>query len=123
MNGFGIFYWKDGRMYRGEYKEDKKYNFGIYNGAEGKKYEGYWTDSVQKGLGKLTKKDCSFKIGYWEEALLANAIINETEMENKLLEIDNLIELTLNKVSMVVNTLRATFSPYINGQALDSFLY
>jgi hypothetical protein len=30
MDGKGIYKWKDGRTYEGEYKNDKKHGFGIY---------------------------------------------------------------------------------------------
>jgi hypothetical protein len=30
MDGMGLYTWKDGRSYEGEYKDDKKHGFGIY---------------------------------------------------------------------------------------------
>lgn len=30
MDGRGIYKWKDGRIYNGEYKDDKKHGYGIY---------------------------------------------------------------------------------------------
>ena len=59
MNGTGLFLWKDGRKYKGQYKEDKKSNFGCYYGTDEKKYEGIWENGIQKGLGRFTKKDNS----------------------------------------------------------------
>lgn len=44
MHGKGIYTWKDGRKYEGEYKLDKKDGFGTYTWADGKKYEGGWQD-------------------------------------------------------------------------------
>ena len=36
MEGRGIYTWKDGREYNGEYKEDKKHGFGIYSWNDGR---------------------------------------------------------------------------------------
>jgi len=41
MHGRGVFTWKDGRRYEGDYKHDQKDGYGIYI-AKGKKYEGQW---------------------------------------------------------------------------------
>jgi hypothetical protein len=30
MEGIGVYTWKDGRSYEGEYSDDKKHGFGIY---------------------------------------------------------------------------------------------
>ena len=79
MNGLGLFLWKDGRKYKGEYKDDKKYNFGCYYGNDDKKYEGFWDNGIQKDLGKFTKKDGSFKLGYWQENQLLSIILDDFE--------------------------------------------
>ena len=36
MNGRGVYYWKDGRKYDGEYINDKKHGFGIYTWPDGR---------------------------------------------------------------------------------------
>ena len=43
MDGKGKFEWPDGRIYVGEYLEDKKHGYGefLWPGGE-KKYEGFW---------------------------------------------------------------------------------
>ena len=40
MEGLGIYEWKDGRMYEGEYMKNKKHGFGIYVYSDGSKFEG-----------------------------------------------------------------------------------
>jgi hypothetical protein len=30
MEGIGVYTWKDGRSYEGEYSDDKKHGYGIY---------------------------------------------------------------------------------------------
>ena len=43
MEGKGIFIWKDGKRYEGEYKKGSKHGFGVMRWADGRKYEGMWT--------------------------------------------------------------------------------
>ena len=122
MNGFGIFLWKDGRSYKGEYKDDKKHNFGIYYGNESKKYEGFWEDGSQKNLGKHTKKDGSFKLGYWNESQIQNHITDDKDVAKKLKEIDLLIEETINKVNVVMSNISDLFAEYLPNVSLESLL-
>jgi len=44
MHGKGLFTWKDGRMYDGEYIADKKEGYGEFTWPNGKKYAGFWKD-------------------------------------------------------------------------------
>ncbi len=37
MNGKGTFIWPDGRIYVGDYLEDKKEGFGVYTFSQGQK--------------------------------------------------------------------------------------
>ena len=36
MHGFGVYKWKDGRMYEGEYFDDKKSGYGVYIWSDGR---------------------------------------------------------------------------------------
>lgn len=40
MDGKGIYKWADGRMYEGEYKNDKKHGLGILRWPGGKTHKG-----------------------------------------------------------------------------------
>lgn len=42
MHGNGVYTWKDGRKYEGQYFKDRKHGFGIYTWADGRQYEGQW---------------------------------------------------------------------------------
>ena len=42
MHGYGIFNWADGRIYEGQYLEDKKEGEGILTWPDGRRYEGPW---------------------------------------------------------------------------------
>ena len=44
MHGKGTYKWLDGRMYHGEYQNDKKNGRGVYLWADGRAYVGNWID-------------------------------------------------------------------------------
>lgn len=44
MHGKGIYQWKDGRKYEGEYEYDKKHGYGVYIWADGRQYQGGWVN-------------------------------------------------------------------------------
>ena len=67
MHSRGIYSWKDGRKYEGEYQYDKKQGFGIYLWIDGRRYEGYWANGKQHGKGKYIQVDNSFKLGVWDD--------------------------------------------------------
>jgi hypothetical protein len=46
MHGKGTYKWLDGRVYHGEYSNDKKHGFGVYIWADGRAYMGKWADGV-----------------------------------------------------------------------------
>ena len=51
MHGFGVYTWKDGRKYEGQYYMDKKQGHGIYTWPDGRKYDGMWKNGKQEGKG------------------------------------------------------------------------
>ena len=53
MDGKGIFKFKDGSVYDGEYKNNKKHGAGQYI-KDGKTYEGKWFNGVRNGEGFIT---------------------------------------------------------------------
>jgi hypothetical protein len=54
MHGQGIFKWKDGRQYEGQYYNDLKHGIGTFIWADGRLYEGGWERGKMHGPGKLT---------------------------------------------------------------------
>jgi hypothetical protein len=54
MNGKGEFTWPNGKVYIGEYFNNKKQGFGLFEG-NGKSYEGYWYSGRPHGKGKIIK--------------------------------------------------------------------
>jgi len=67
MDGHGKFEWPDGRIYIGDYKEDKKDGEGEYNWPDGRIYKGRWKNGKQHGEGLFfcVKKNV-WKKGIWE---------------------------------------------------------
>ena len=51
MDGYGVYKWKDGRSYEGEYKQDKKEGMGTYKWSDGRIYIGKWVNGKQNGEG------------------------------------------------------------------------
>jgi hypothetical protein len=42
MHGKGVFKWPDGRVYEGDYVNDKKHGIGKVTWPDGRVYEGEW---------------------------------------------------------------------------------
>ena len=60
---YGIFEWKDGSKYQGDFENDLFNGRGIYIWANNKKYDGNWKDGKMEGKGKLTYSDGSYYEG------------------------------------------------------------
>ena len=67
MEGKGVYAWKDGRRYEGEYKNDKKHGFGIYTWADGRQYHGMWLNGKQHGEGKYILPTGVQRRGEWKD--------------------------------------------------------
>jgi hypothetical protein len=50
MHGYGVFRFDDGRIYEGEYKNNRKNGFGVFKWPTKKWYEGNWLN------GRSTEK-------------------------------------------------------------------
>jgi len=82
-NGYGLYYWEDGRKYEGFYKNEKKHGYGKYFWTDGRKYFGYWDNGKQHGLGKYIQNEENFKIGMWTNGKRAKWLSNEELIELK----------------------------------------
>ena len=81
MNGFGRFEWPDGRVYNGNYKDDKKDGEGEYEWPDGRKYKGFWKNGKQHGEGffYVPKKNI-WKKGIWENGKRVKWIDEPTDI-------------------------------------------
>ena len=66
MEGYGEFYWPDGKKYIGFYKQDKKEGLGLFAWPDNNKiYVGCWVNGKQEGVGMM-KHNYLTKYGFWE---------------------------------------------------------
>ena len=42
MHGKGVMIWSDGRVYEGDFQDDKRHGHGVYTWKDGRKYVGGW---------------------------------------------------------------------------------
>ena len=78
MNGYGEFYWKDGKKYFGYYNNDKKNGFGIFFWPNEKFYIGFWKEGKQNGIAKFIKGNI-VKFGIWKDGKKDRCFNNENE--------------------------------------------
>lgn len=67
MEGEGTYKWLDGRLYHGQYKNDKKNGFGVYIWADGRAYIGDWTVGKQDEVRVYILPNGTVKRGKWVE--------------------------------------------------------
>lgn len=66
-NFLGKLTWPDGRIYEGEYKDDKKDGQGTFIWADNRKYIGGWKEGRQHGQGKYITATGKVQVGIWVE--------------------------------------------------------
>lgn len=64
MEGKGVFKFKNGSVYDGEYKNNRKHGAGKYI-KDMKVYEGNWQNGIRQGQGFLTNETGQGIKGYW----------------------------------------------------------
>ena len=68
MEGRGKFLYPDGRIYEVMFRDDLKNGFGIFYWTDGRRYEGNWLHGKQHGRGKYFSQG-SIKEGIWVEGI------------------------------------------------------
>jgi hypothetical protein len=53
-NGYGIYHYGSGKIYKGEWKNKKRHGQGTLNYPDGTRYEGRWKNNRSHGLGIKT---------------------------------------------------------------------
>ena len=104
MDGYGEFFWNDGKKYYGFYKEDKRDGFGIYYQSDKILYIGFWKGGKKYGFGKYIKGK-RIKYGIWkngekeklfesEEEFFVNLANNKSKCINIFkMDIDNIMKI------------------------------
>ena len=67
MHGEGFFYWPDGRIYEGEWDNNKKHGIGKYFWPNGQIYEGEFREDNCTGFGILYYPDGKRFEGTWRD--------------------------------------------------------
>ena len=82
MHGTGHFTWPDGRLYTGEYANDKKHGKGKFEWPDGKVYEGEWKNGKQDGIGFFSsiENNMEKRKGEWVEGRRTRWISEEFRM-------------------------------------------
>ena len=66
MKGYGVYTWKDGQKYSGEYLNDLKHGQGTLEHPTGRVYTGGWENGWQHGEGMYTDSKGTKKRGLWK---------------------------------------------------------
>ena len=66
QEGRGIYRYKNGQVYDGEFVEDKMHGMGKYKWPDGKVYEGGWINGLQHGRGFYTNSQGVKRYGVWQ---------------------------------------------------------
>ena len=66
-NGCGTQIWDDEAKYQGEWKDNKFEGYGIYYYPDGKIYMGQWSNSYKNGFGELIWPDGKKYVGFYLE--------------------------------------------------------
>ena len=57
--GYGVYKWPDGSIYKGNYKGGKFHGQGVWTGSIGRSYEGEYVEGLEEGFGILRLLDGS----------------------------------------------------------------
>jgi len=67
MHGFGVFRWKNGARYEGDWREGYACGIGKYYYPDGCVHEGMFIHDEANGYGKYTYKNGNIYSGDWKE--------------------------------------------------------
>ncbi|HXI09265.1 MAG TPA: hypothetical protein VNK06_00560, partial [Thermodesulfobacteriota bacterium] len=79
QSGKGVLVWPDGDRYAGEFKNDMFDGFGTYTFADGRKYEGSWKDDKFNGRGTYSWPDGDRYVGEWKNGTSPSGQLTRTD--------------------------------------------
>lgn len=79
FDGYGEYSWKDGRIYKGFFKEDKQNGIGLFKYAnQDKFYLGFFSNNIKEGIGCIIQKNI-VKYGLWSSGQKKKSYTNKSE--------------------------------------------
>jgi len=84
-NGTGIFSWPNGDTYKGQFEYDSCHGVGVHIYSDGKQYRGEWKGSEKQGYGVLSWPAGDSTEGFWENNLLCGVSVC-TELDGTRVE-------------------------------------
>lgn len=84
MDGEGELKWKDGKMYTGQFINDKREGQGTFVWADGRKYLGLWKAGKQHGIGTYISKEGVEKQGEWQNGRKIRWIAGDAAGEDQV---------------------------------------
>jgi len=96
INGYGVYRYKNGDVYEGDFIEGKRHGLGEYVYSDQSYYRGEWENNCKSGRGVYCKKAKEFN-GIWKENNfisgfvfeLKNCIVDQRKQEGASLSISN----------------------------------
>ncbi len=82
-DGKGVYTYKDGSVWNGEFKNGKAYGKGICLYADGRRYEGYWKNNVPQGEGIMYMQNGEIYGGEWDKGTLVRKEVAQSIIEDK----------------------------------------
>lgn len=82
MHGTGEFRWADGRVYSGNYANDKKHGQGVYSWPDGRRYQGQFHEGRQHGKGIYWQSNGKEIYGLWNLGKKVQVFSNEQDFLN-----------------------------------------
>ena len=103
-SGFGLYIWKSGNFYKGEFFNDKREGYGEMYWTNGTYYKGAWKEGVQNGEGELVnifklKKVLTLNRNFLRD-LYEEQINIRTRIENEINLLNSKIPQTLGTKSL-----------------------
>lgn len=65
MDGVGVYQWKEGDLYLGEYAKDKRHGYGVYSTAAASLFEGQYFAGQRDGYGVYCNSRGDVYQGMW----------------------------------------------------------
>lgn len=121
MRGQGTYYYPDGSVYKGEWKDNVHSGKGVYEFANGTVYEGEWAMNLFHGYGYFIdatghKWEGEFRKGVFESKRQAQ-LLKERQLQIKKVEIQKEIAITLQNLLDAIaksdkKTLKDNLTPF-----------